>query len=560
MPEVFTPEEAQILKPFVTNIDKPIFVLKNLPEVVKGSLFSRYSRSTKSLRRLLLDEFIKDSTTGFKELVGFQQEQGVELKQAMSKAQAFYDRVLDGYGDDSVGELGGAHIACEDVSNYAAKVLEDARIGGSPLEKSTRYVWFNQKVDGDYVFYKEPVLMNSEFCDEYCALNRLLFDTYSKLIEPMTLFVQKHFPLETFQFFDAETKQNVVFPSIQDEKIKKHATIAYNSAVRAHACDVVRLLLPASTKTNVGIFGNGRFFQGLLTKMYSHELTEIRQLAASMHEEFNHLIPSFVRRSKADEFLQKKQRGMRALADIMVAMGADKKTQKNISGETVTLIDYDVEAETALLAFMLYPYTTHSLQQLATKIKTLSDAEKQKIVDTYCGDRKHRRDKPGRALENTYYTFDILADFGIYRDLQRHRILTQERQDLTVKHGYSMPQELIDAGFKEEIEVVLKKAEELYWKIFAKYPKEAQYVVPFAYNIRWYVTLNLREAFHLIELRTTPQGHANYRKVCQLMFEKIKVVHPHLARYMKFVDMNDYVLGRLASEMRKEEKRERLKE
>lgn len=551
MPEEFTSEEAQFLTPFVTNLDKPIFVLKNLPEVVKGALFSRYSRSTKSLRRLLLDEFIKDPTTGFKELVGFQQQQGVDLTKATEKAQGFYDRVLDGYGDDSVGELGGAHIACEDVSNYAAKVLEDARIGGSPLEKSTRYVWFNQKVDGDYLFYREPVLMNSPLKDEYLMINRLLFDTYTQLSQPMTLFVQKHFPLDNFEFFDAETKQSLPFVKIIDEKLKKRATIAYNASVRAHACDVLRILLPASTRTNVGIFGNGRFFQSMLTKMYSHELAEIRALASAMHHELSYLIPSFVRRAKPDPFLQKKRDGLHMLAQQILN---DEPTIAN----PVTLIAYDPGAETKVLAYMLYQHSTLPLEQLQKKMQQLSSAEQAKIIDAYCSDRKHRRDKLGRALENVQYTFDILADFGIYRDLQRHRVLTQERQDLTVKHGYLLPQEIVDAGFKQEVEYALKKAAEVYWKIHAAYPQEAQYVVPFAYKIRWYITLNLREAFHLIELRTTPQGHPSYRKICQMLFQKIKEVHPLLAQYMKFVDMNDYVLGRLASEMKKEEKKERL--
>src|SRR3989344_9054266 len=189
MLEQFSAEESEILKTFCSNGDKGIFVLQNLPEVIKGALFSRYSRSAKSLRRLLLDEFIKDKETGFADIAKFQGGSAEALGVAIQKAHAFYDRVLDGYGDDSVGELGGAHIACEQVSNMASKVLEDARLGGSPLEKSTRYVYFNEKVDGDYLFFKEPVLMQSEFAELYLRTNRMLFETYSKLIEPMKQFL-----------------------------------------------------------------------------------------------------------------------------------------------------------------------------------------------------------------------------------------------------------------------------------------------------------------------------------------------------------------------------------
>ena len=551
MPESFTEEEKKILRPFVSNVDKPVFVLRNLPEVIKGALFSRYSRSQKSLRRLLLDEFIKDKETGFSEMVQHQEKEGIDLKEAVQKAQAFYDRVLDGYGDDSVGELGGAHLACENISNYTSKVLEDARIGGSPLEKSTRYVWFDEKQDGDYLFYKEPVLMASEFKDTYLRINRLLFDTYVKLIDPMKAFVTKHFPLEEFPFFDAAAKKEMPFKEIKDGKVRARAEKGYASAVKAKACDILRHLLPASTLTNVGIFGNGRFFQGLLTKMYSHPVAEIQALAAQIHHELDHLIPSFVRRAKKDGFLVKKRGAIEKIRDEMIPANGIQPAKE------VTLVDYDKDEATALAA-MLYPYTKLSLLQLRAKIKAMSSEECFRIMQTYLDGRSHRRDKPGRALEHIYYTFDILADFGIYRDLQRHRVLTQERQDLTVIHGYVTPQEIIDAGFNKEYSHAMNEAIQAYREIAEKYPKEAQYVVPMAFRIRWYMKMNLREAFHFIELRSIAQGHPGYRKVAQEMYQEIKRVHPAFAAYMKFVDLNEYPLGRIQAAVRQEEKREEL--
>jgi len=547
--ELFTGEEKRILSPFVTNTDKNVFVLRNLPEVIKGALFSRYSRSTKNLRRLLLDEFIRDPQTGFSEIVNVDADK-VELKQAVQKAQAFYDRVLDGYGDDSVGELGGAHVACELISNLATKYLEDARIGGSPLEKSTRYVWFNQKVDGEFVFYREPKIMKSKFAKLYLETNNLLFQTYSDMVEPMVKFVEENFPLNDFEFFDIEKKENVKFERINDEKLKKRASIAYNASVRAKACDVMRVLLPAATLTNVGIFGNGRFFQNLITKLYSQNLAELQELAKQMHEELNYSIPSFVRRASYDNYLAETRENMKKIAQEIINDPIAKS-------ESVKLVDYD-KTEDEMIATMLYPYSRQSMEQLLKIVKNLSDKEKEKIITSYMGDRKHRRNRPGRALENIYYTFDILADFGIYRDLHRHRILTQERQPLTVIHGYTLPDEIIDAGFKKEFVDCMEKARDAYEMIHPEFPEEAQYVVPLAYKVRWYIKFNLREAFHFIELRTSPQGHSSYRKISQLMFREIEKVHPNLAHHMKFVDMNDYSLGRLKSELRKEEKRELL--
>ena len=258
--EQFTDAEKEIIKPFFTNLDKNIFVLVNLPEVVKGALFSRYSRTPKSLRRVLIDEFINAPEMGFKEIVGFQVGQGVDQVVATKKAEEFYDRVLVGYGDDSVAELGGAHIACENVSNIASVVLEDSRIGISPLEKSTRYVSFNEKVDGEYKYFRDPEIMNSDFASLFVQTCNLLFDTYSRLMDPMTKFFMELSPRS-----EGATER------------------AYASAIRAKVYDVLRVLLPAATLTNVGLMGNGRSFEYLLTKMNAHPLKELGIVADDMH-------------------------------------------------------------------------------------------------------------------------------------------------------------------------------------------------------------------------------------------------------------------------------------
>jgi len=257
MVEDFTEEESNILLQFCTNVDKNIFCLKDLPEAIKGALFSRYSRSPKELRRLLLDEFILDKKSGFNELVNFQvKDQGIDLKEATKKAQDFYDRVLDGYGDDSVGELGGAHIAIENISMIATKEIQNARIGGSPLEKSTRYVYFNKKVNGKYLFFEEPKIMKSEFKDEYLNLMNFLFDTYAELMESMKEFVQGKNPVEDFLYFDPKSKTEKKISEMEDEKTQKRFRIAYRSSVKAKVCDVLRYILPTATVTNVGVFGN----------------------------------------------------------------------------------------------------------------------------------------------------------------------------------------------------------------------------------------------------------------------------------------------------------------
>ncbi|MFH1181357.1 MAG: FAD-dependent thymidylate synthase [Candidatus Woesearchaeota archaeon] len=548
MGETFTEEEKKVLAPFVSSTENNIFVLRNLPEVIKGALFSRYSRSTKSLRRLLLDEFIGKPETGFSEIVP-PNSGTVDLKSAVKKAQDFYDRILEGFGDDSVGELGGAHVACEFVSNIATKQLEDCRIGGSPLEKSTRYIWFTEKVDGEYLFYREPALMKSRHKKFYIDTCNMLFDTYTKFSQPMTAYVEENMPIDQFMFFDINKKEEVPFASIKDEAQKKRAVSAYNASVRAKACDVLRGFLPASTLTNLGLFGNGRFFQGLLTKLHSSPLAEFQDIGTKMHNELDTLIPSFVRRAVKDDYLIE---NYNAVAKMALKGSSEPK-------EGVTLVSYDKDAESEMIAKMLYPYSNLPLQKLIEAVDDMDANERFAIVADYIGDRRTRRDKTGRALEHIYYSFDILADFGIYRDIQRHRILSQERQLLSTSHGYNTPEELVAAGFKKEFDDCMKQAKEAYEKISPEFPLEAQYVVPFAYNLRWYIKLNLREAFHLCELRSTPHGHQNYRKLAQDIYRKIEKVHPALAKYMKFIDLKDYKLGRLRSEtIREEEKAARL--
>lgn len=532
----FAQEEIEVLRPFFTNLDMPVFGLVNLPEVVKGALFSRYSRSTKSLRRVLLDEFIMKPEMGFKEIVGFQTAKGEEQVIAVKKAEEFYDRVLVGYGDDSVAELGGASIACEQISQIAAKVIEAPRIGLSPLEKSTRYVWFNQKINGDYQYVKEITLMNSRFTDLYIETCDLLFDNYSNLIEPMIKFVMERFPKED---------------GVSDR--------AYNSSVRAKACDVLRVFLPASTKTNVGLYGNGRAFEYLLVKMNAHPLREINQLADSMHEELSKAIPSFVKRAN-DSYGKGTQQYLSETRKAASKFVADRIEQLPEQSEEVTLVDYEEDAENKIIQAIIYPYSKMPMQQIKEIVRNMPNDARKGLVKEYASRRLNRRHKPGRAFEHCYYTFDILSNYGIYRDLQRHRMLTQEPQDLTVIHGYDTPKELIEAGFAREYYECMAKAREAFKIIFKEYPKEAQYVVPFGYKIRWYIKMNLREVCHLTELRSMQQGHPDYRRVAQQIYLKVKEAHPSLAECIKFVDMKEYGMERIEAEKKIDKKVDELNE
>lgn len=550
--ESWTAEEQKRLSPFFTNLDQDVFGLR-LPQEVAGALFSRYSRSTKSLRRTFLDEFLGNPDLALQELAVLQGS-GVGQEAALKKAREFYDRVLVGYGDDSVAQLGGAHLACENISNVAANILEDARIGIAPLEKSTRYVRFDKKNErGEYPIYKEPRIMASSHAAAFMEGMNFLFDTCARQMDAVIEFVRAHLPIEKTEFKHPKTGEPLDYrEAAQDPDLKKWAEAAYRSTARAHACDVLRGLLPMATQTNVGLFGVGQAYEYLLTKSYSHSLMEIRELASAIHRELNQLIPSFVKRAKPSDYLLSVQQGSRNMANRILGDLPVEGT------DLVRLVDYDLDAEEKVLAAILFPFANQPLTQIRAIIKGLSPESRGEILKGHLSHRRNRRDKPGRALESSSYTFEILCNIGIYRDLHRHRILTQERQAFTVEHGYDIPEEIIEMGLKSLFDQCMERAATLYRKIYQDLPFEAQYAVPFAYRVRWYLTANLRELYHIVELRTLPQGHPDYRRVAQEMWRKVVTVHPLLTSYARFIDWKTYRLGRLQSELRTEYKKSKL--
>ena len=538
----FTEEEKRILSPYFTNLDKPVYAFTGrVPEEVVAVLFSKYSRSKHSLRRNFL-KLVQDPDSGFAsilESLGGGDDAGFAA--ALVKARDFFQRILVGYGDDSVGELGIAHVACEDVSNIATKRLEDARLT-SPLEKSTRYVVYDPSM-----YYREPRIMASEFKDEYVALNELLLKTYGEQVEPMKDYVRRQWPIEEFDLFGKKIGE------ISDEKELKRAKTAYEAAVRAKALDVLRYYLPASTLTNVGITANGRGFEYLISKLMSDELEEIRIIGQQMYEELSKVIPSLVKRAKPSSYVMQTRKAMNNVAKSVLTNELPE------ASDSVTLIDYDAEGETKIVSAALYSFTHLSMRQVKSRVQSMTEKERFDVLEAYIGLRSNRREKPMRAAEAAYYTFDVLSDYGAYRDLQRHRMLTQITQSLTVNLGYDTPPELKDLGFEDRFHECMKAASGLYEKLHAVYPPEAQYVVPFAFKIRYLFIFNLREAFHLIELRSMPQGHPSYRRIVQEMYRQIKKVHPVFASYMRYVHLDDRdALGRLKGELRAQEKLAKL--
>ncbi len=536
--EEFSEQQKKILSRFVSNTSGKVFVLHNLPEVLKGALFSRYSRSNLGLRSLLLKEFILNQDSAFSSIVGKDpssaEKEADEQIIAIKKAHDFYDRILDGYGDDSIAELGGAHLGVENISMLAAKALEESRIGGSPLEKSTRYICFDQKVNGEYLFYKEPVLMTSAYRDLYLSTCNRLFATYSKLI-----------PLLSAQM---------------EEKIPKESHVskaAYTTALRAKVLDCLRGLLPASSLTNVGFFGNGRFFEQLIRKLSGHNLSELQEISKEMLAELSKVIPSFVKRADpATKYCQTYAAFSEQMKEELHLLASAHKAQIPQNREPgVFLISHDPDSIMKVAGALLYEYVDTSLEDIWKHVRKLSDEEVARILDAGALFRENRRHKSPRALELATFTFEIVADFGIYRDLQRHRMLTQERQLLTCNYGYFVPREIMGTAMEKEYVGAMEEAKKAYDLMAQELPEEAQYVVPMAYNLRWYFHVNLRALQWMCELRSSAAGHMSYRYVAQEMVRKVCQLFPAFERFFRFVDFEGYELGRMGQEIRREEKK-----
>ena len=536
--EEFTESQIKILNRYVTNTNSNIFGLRNLPEVIKGALFSRYSRSSLGLRSLLLKEFVLNEETAFLAISGpshteNEEQDSEDQIMAVKKAQNFYDRILDGYGDDSIGELGGAHLALENISMIAAKIIEDCRVGGSPLEKSTRYIYFDQKFDGKYLFYRESILMTSAYRDLYVTTCNNLFDAYSQLIPPLTEFMEKKFPKE--------------------HDVSK---VAYTAALRAKVLDCLRGLLPASALTNMGLYANGRFFEQLIQKLNGNNLVEMQEIGKKTYTELSKVIPSFIRRAEITSKYQ------RSYSDFHEQMQGDLKilakkyadTVDRMENAGVRLTSYDPESPYKVAAALLFGQSQGGLHEIKEHCRSLSLDDLGRILDSASCFRESRRHKSPRALEHAFFTFEIVADFGIYRDLQRHRMLTQDRQLLTCDYGYFIPSEIQGTEMEEKYREAMHQAKRAFDVIVNELPEEAQYVVPMGYNIHWYFHVNLRQLQWLCELRSSPAGHPAYRYIAQEMAKQVTQAFPLFERFFKFVDYDGYELGRLGQEMRTVEK------
>ncbi len=441
------------------------------------------------------------------------------------------------YGDDSVAQLGGVHLACEQASQLLAKAIEWGRLAAY-LEQSTRYMRYDDQPGGRWRLTVPPEIEGTPLEQAYQDFATRTFEAYGRMFQPMYDFFTARFP-------KAEGDSDFVYRS----------TITREDAATRSAC----CCRPARARTSA-CTPTGQAFEMMLLRMRAHPLAEVREYADLMLVELRKLIPSFLKRvdlpdrGVAWSSYQAETRDALASVAARVTAGLDEPT----GGAEVTLTDWEPDGEEKIVAAALYSVTELPDDGLRELARSMSSTERAEVLRAYVGERGNRRHKPGRAFERTGYRFDVLCDYGAFRDLQRHRPLTLEWQVLTPGHGYATPEQIDEAGLSDEWHRVMEDSAEMWAKLADAAGKDvAQYAVAMAYRIRFVMQMSAREAMHLIELRSSPQGHPTYRRVAHQMHALIREVagHTAIAEAMTYVDFSDVDLERLEAERRADTKR-----
>jgi dTMP kinase len=492
----------------VTNSEGNVYGFsEKLSPVTIAAAMARLSRRGDDMRITILDEFADK----------------------VGKDEKLLHRVITAYGDDSVQQLTGIHMVVENASNLLTKKLEWGRLA-SYLEQSTRYIYFDQRDSEGKYRYHVPEYLKPAVKQQYVATMDKIFDLYSSMVRKLTDHVQ--------------AKSTV--PEAERDG-------AWRGATRAQACDAARPVLPVATKSTVGIFASGQAIESLMMHLLSDDLHEARDVGQELLTEGRKVIPMFLERA------DKPERGGAAIAYMANTRHAVKDLAKKhlpdnyatSQEQPVNLVDYWPKNELLLVPDMLYEHSNLPLEQLQTEVNNWSYSKKTEVFKAYMGERLNRRHKPGRAMEKAHYSWDLVCDYGIFRDLQRHRMVDDlEWQELTPRYGYEVPALVEEAGQTDIFQQCFDLSLELYSLLQSEgYALEAQYATLLGHRMRWKITFNAREAFHFIELRTSPQGHPGYRKLAQQMYEKLAEVHPITGEAMKFVNHGeDEELTRLAAE------------
>jgi len=552
--------QTELLKPYITNLEDQVFAIKNLDGLV-GAVMARYSRAETGLRETLLREFI------------------VEDKLQLKKADKLIEKVLIAYGDDSVGELEGAHLALEGISMLATKVVEHRRIGGSPIEKSTRYVRFDQRDERGHYRYVIPEGLDPGTQQDYRRMMDRIFDGYAGMWEPIHHYLKGIKPLSEAEYTMGGTVLH--WSECKSTKRENAFMRTYENDLKTKTCDILRSFLPMATRANMGLFGNGRFFQNLISKMLSSPLSEARKLGEQSLAELSKVIPHYVKRARKLDYQIENDRAMRRFAAEFfpdaISGNADNTPAK--SGVQSIELDYSEafkhlnsvnspdelrrlilgQEEDSFLSALIFPYCAIPFELIRKRIQSFSKERKDQLYRACYGKRETRRDRPERMIEYGYpHQFELITEWAVYKDLMRHRMGTMLIQDLNPYLGFNMPVECEDARVLEAGQDIVHTSEQLFHLLAERSPDNKAYAFLHGHRLRWMIGMNDRALMHMLELRTTPQGHPNYRWISQEMHRLLLEKIPSRAEEMKFINHNPVFWSRAESEARLREKEEQF--
>jgi thymidylate synthase ThyX len=498
--EAFTEAERAKLSNHFTNLEGPVFALINLPETVKGALFARYSRYQGTLRRLFLEEFA-DGLPDIGDLP--------KLSEGRRAAE-LYEKVFIGFGDDSVAQLGGAHIACEWTSNVMTKILQRPRLAAY-LEQSTRYIPYDRPMpDGGYRYYRHPALGS-----QYHETMDGLFESYSNLMG------------QTLRWLDSTVRPSSDVTPGERQRL-----------LRAKALDLLRGLLPAASLSHMGILATGQAYESLVMHLLAHPLPEARRYGSMILQELEAVIPSFVARierpDRGGEWISYMRMRQQRAADNAARFGLDGSDEEE--EPRVRMIDCQGD-EIDLLVSCLFEASSKPESQIRAEVEAMSSDQQAELISLLVGPRTNRRHRPGRGFERVRYRFEVVSDYGAFRDLQRHRMLTVQWQGFSPYLGADIPEELAAAGLADTYQRAIESSREEFERLNATSLEwAAPYALCMAFRTRYVLDMTAREAMHLVELRSGAQGHASYRTVAQDMYDLIQDEHPTIAAAMAFTD------------------------
>ena len=561
-----------LLKPFFTNSDRPVFVMRNLPPLTEGALFSRFSRAeAPDIRQVFYDEFLsqevkadfrKDPGKVEEEINDFMRLQSYFVNEA--RAKSFYRRVLAEYGDDSIGYMTSAHLAMLHISSRASFETSEQRIGADPIVKSSRFLVLDKKINGKYQYYRDPQIMQSRFADQFINAMDLLFDTYSRMLPEMIKFLKEKVPLHDFRsrgisLADAE--------KTRDQSKVTSFVETYENSARSAALDVIRGLLPSAVLLNKGFSGNAGGYKSILLRLLTSQLYEFRTLGRESKSELDLSIPEVLPGIDDEhgivhqKYLKETKNALRIkIREAFNRYGSDETAKPLWQGRYVSLIDVDDNERAELNVFSAliadeYQVDTFVARNLAAK---LTQEKKEEMINEVTSRRTNRRHKLQRGFENAHYTFQFMMPLGELRDLHRHKMQTRSMPPLTVKNGFDVPEEVVAIGAKKEYSEPVKGAEEVYWALFDTLPAQADYAVTFAHKLPYRTTVNLRATDVIATLRSSSDNNPRNRVAAQEMHQAVSYATPTLAKAMNLVDFNEYELGRFWSLYRSEEKKSKL--